>query len=332
MCRCSPCWTGVVLSVQTGINDFSHGTLTGPFDNHLVLEHADGRHTVYGHLADKSIKLERGDRVRAGQQIALTASSGSSTWPHLHFTVRRDGVPVEPFAGQCREGESLLREQPELSADLYVRDFAFSPKAFQGRAELPWDEAVRTGTFVRGVRMVHLRLVAGNTGGGRTARVRIRPARRLGSARPLRRAEVQRRPLGLDERVVSRRPRPARALDLEYEVDGRPSSRRRSTSSRLRSACATGRRGRWLSSSFPAAPRTDEVVFCRVSTSLVAEDPDYDVVRYRYRWTAGDRVVRDVTSAALSDAIPRATARPGRVDRLRRRPLGRPSSRARRQR
>jgi hypothetical protein len=61
----------------------------------------------------------------------------------------------------------------------------------------------------------------------------------------------------------------------------------------------------------PAAPRADEVAVCRIATSLVAEDPDYDIVRYRYRWTVGDRVVREVTSAALSDAIPRATARPG---------------------
>ena len=61
----------------------------------------------------------------------------------------------------------------------------------------------------------------------------------------------------------------------------------------------------------PAAPRAGEVVLCRVTTSLVAEDPDYDLVRYRYRWTVGGRIVRDRTSAALSDAIPRSTARPG---------------------
>jgi hypothetical protein len=36
----------------------------------------------------------------------------------------------------------------------------------------------------------------------------------------------------------------------------------------------------------------------------VTEDPDYDLVRYLYRWTAGTRVLRQVTSAALSDAIP----------------------------
>jgi hypothetical protein len=61
----------------------------------------------------------------------------------------------------------------------------------------------------------------------------------------------------------------------------------------------------------PAAPRAGDVVVCRVSTSLVAEDPDYDIVRYRYRWTAGGRVLRQVTSAALSDALRNDAARPG---------------------
>ena len=39
----------------------------------------------------------------------------------------------------------------------YVRDFTFSRKPFGGRRDPPWDEAVRTGTFPRGVRDVYFR-------------------------------------------------------------------------------------------------------------------------------------------------------------------------------
>jgi len=53
------------------------------------------------------------------------------------------------------------------------------------------------------------------------------------------------------------------------------------------------------------------VIFCRVQTSLVAEDPDYDIVRYRYQWLVNGSEIRDVTSAALSDAIPKNSARAG---------------------
>jgi hypothetical protein len=61
----------------------------------------------------------------------------------------------------------------------------------------------------------------------------------------------------------------------------------------------------------PAAPSANEVVFCVVHASLAHEDPDYDLVRYRYRWLIDGRPFRTVTSAALSDAIPRATSLPG---------------------
>jgi hypothetical protein len=52
-------------------------------------------------------------------------------------------------------------------------------------------------------------------------------------------------------------------------------------------------------------------VQCRLGTSLVAEDPDYDIVRYRYRWTVGGKLVRAVRSAALSDVLRRGAARSG---------------------
>ena len=62
----------------------------------------------------------------------------------------------------------------------------------------------------------------------------------------------------------------------------------------------------------PASPTAQDVVECLVSTSLVAEDPDYDIVRYRYRWIVDGKLVRAVQSAALSDVLRRGLARPGR--------------------
>jgi hypothetical protein len=46
------------------------------------------------------------------------------------------------------------------------------------------------------------------------------------------------------------------------------------------------------------------VAECDVQTTLEARDPDYDVVRYRYRWTSYGKVLRTVTSAMLSDYVP----------------------------
>jgi hypothetical protein len=43
----------------------------------------------------------------------------------------------------------------------------------------------------------------------------------------------------------------------------------------------------------------------------VTEDPDYDIVRYRYRWTVGGRLARSVSSAALSDVLREGAATAG---------------------
>jgi hypothetical protein len=63
----------------------------------------------------------------------------------------------------------------------------------------------------------------------------------------------------------------------------------------------------------PRTPDVDDAIFCRVQTFLAYKDPDYDVVSYRYRWSINGVVVRDVTTAAISDAIPKGAAGPGDI-------------------
>jgi len=62
----------------------------------VVLEHADGYQTVYAHAS--TILADRGRRVRRGEVIALTGSTGQSTAPHLHFEILLDGLPVDPLS------------------------------------------------------------------------------------------------------------------------------------------------------------------------------------------------------------------------------------------
>jgi murein DD-endopeptidase MepM/ murein hydrolase activator NlpD len=61
----------------------------------VVIEHGEGLETVYGHAS--RLYVTAGDRVRRGQVIGLTGSTGRSTAPHLHFEVRQDGRPVDPL-------------------------------------------------------------------------------------------------------------------------------------------------------------------------------------------------------------------------------------------
>jgi murein DD-endopeptidase MepM/ murein hydrolase activator NlpD len=61
---------------------------------HVVIDHGGGLSSVYGHLS--SVAISDGASVGAGQVIGGVGSSGSSTGPHLHFEIRRDGIAEDP--------------------------------------------------------------------------------------------------------------------------------------------------------------------------------------------------------------------------------------------
>jgi murein DD-endopeptidase MepM/ murein hydrolase activator NlpD len=67
----------------------------GGYGNLLVIKHPDGRETRYGHL--EKILVNAGDKVSAGQQVALSGSTGKSTGPHLHFEIRENGQVLNPL-------------------------------------------------------------------------------------------------------------------------------------------------------------------------------------------------------------------------------------------
>jgi murein DD-endopeptidase MepM/ murein hydrolase activator NlpD len=65
------------------------------FGNYVMLNHGDGRYTVYAHMS--KLKCKVGDSVTQGQVIGLVGSTGVSTGPHLHFEVHVNGTEVDPM-------------------------------------------------------------------------------------------------------------------------------------------------------------------------------------------------------------------------------------------
>lgn len=61
---------------------------------HVVIDHGGGISSLYGHLSE--VDVAGGDYVTAGEVIGAVGSTGNSTGPHLHFEIRRSGVPEDP--------------------------------------------------------------------------------------------------------------------------------------------------------------------------------------------------------------------------------------------
>ena len=76
---------GVVIYAGDGLKEFG---------NTVLVRHEDGLVTVYGHASE--IKVQRGQKVRRGEDIALAGTSGSAETPKLHFEVRKESAPVNP--------------------------------------------------------------------------------------------------------------------------------------------------------------------------------------------------------------------------------------------
>jgi murein DD-endopeptidase MepM/ murein hydrolase activator NlpD len=62
--------------------------------NYVVISHHSGYRTLYGHMS--YVRVKAGVYVSAGQTIGDAGSTGLSTGPHLHFTVYKNGVTVNP--------------------------------------------------------------------------------------------------------------------------------------------------------------------------------------------------------------------------------------------
>ena len=62
----------------------------------VILLDLPGPYTaLYAHLS--SVRVRPGQRVRKGQRIGLAGCTGSCSGTHLHFELKRSGVPVNPM-------------------------------------------------------------------------------------------------------------------------------------------------------------------------------------------------------------------------------------------
>lgn len=81
---------GVITDCIDGIEDNEAGQVNTVqnWGNSIVIQHAEGLFSQLSHLRKNSIKVKKGEFVKAGDLIAQCGNSGRSPYPHLHFQLQ----------------------------------------------------------------------------------------------------------------------------------------------------------------------------------------------------------------------------------------------------
>lgn len=94
--------TGIDLggAIGTAIYAYRPGTVTFAgwgtgYGKHVIINHGNGMTTYYAHCSELLVSV--GQQVSEGQLIAKIGMTGYTTGPHVHFEVRLNGVPVNPY-------------------------------------------------------------------------------------------------------------------------------------------------------------------------------------------------------------------------------------------
>jgi murein DD-endopeptidase MepM/ murein hydrolase activator NlpD len=85
--------TDVVAAQDGSVTETGNDESLG---NYVVLSHANGYRTVYGHLSVVSVKS--GEKVSKGLPIGKVGLTGKTTGPHLHFEIRENGDSKDPMS------------------------------------------------------------------------------------------------------------------------------------------------------------------------------------------------------------------------------------------
>ena len=71
--------------------------------NGAIIDHQNGLKTQYCHLKQGSVIVQKNQRIKKGDMIGLVGQSGRSNFLHLHFSVRRNDIIIDPFTNMDQQ-------------------------------------------------------------------------------------------------------------------------------------------------------------------------------------------------------------------------------------
>lgn len=146
---------GRVLRIRDGMEDVSvagqsrDSVANAECGNGAVIDHGNGWQTQYCHMAKGSLSVKPGDAVRAGDPIGRIGLSGMTEFPHLHFTLRKDGHVVDPFTSGPAAEACGTKQTASLWEPPALRSLGYEPGGVLNKGFAPGPvtmEAIESGT------------------------------------------------------------------------------------------------------------------------------------------------------------------------------------------
>lgn len=123
-------------SIGTEVKAMAEGTVLGTgdtdvyckgasFGKWVFIKYKNGLSSTFGHLSVISVK--KGEKVKAGDVVALSGNTGHTTGPHLHVTVyASDGVKVDEVPSLSCNGKTFI--MPIAASSSYLDPMLYFPK------------------------------------------------------------------------------------------------------------------------------------------------------------------------------------------------------------
>ena len=90
----------IAVAEGTDVVAVKSGTVTevrtsATYGKVLKYETKDGYTVMYAHLS--KVLVKQGEEIRQGQVVAKSGNTGLSTGPHLHYSLWKDGILLDPM-------------------------------------------------------------------------------------------------------------------------------------------------------------------------------------------------------------------------------------------
>lgn len=294
---------GVVVGVHDGEPD-TNTVAQGQASNYVIVDHA-GRIAYYWHVKLGSVAVTPGQQVLEGEEIARCGSSGNSNWPHLHFAYTLNNAPIEPFSGPCNPGLSSWVDQPSFPNPTRLYDAAVSRTIPSPGAPMPLP---RDGELLLSDPVVYIWFHLSDLPANTTWRFLFdRPDGTLdfdSGVGNFNNPQWGAAWFWFNWNVLNMHVIPG-TWTIRVEINGAQVAALPVDVVPVLSG-VNHIPAPVTAVLEPQEPSGADALRCRVTSTNLLDDPDYDVVSHRFRWRVNGITVRDMTLGCRADMLPRS--------------------------